>query len=268
MNFYNLKRFVISGLAMSISSVGIPSLASASTCPVTLARPEAGSGSWCNDGWINYFSNAYHLTLSDWTSEVDGGDTPCDTTLHFGRFMNGVWVLNYADGPNGKARDDYSGSILHWGGNFTMDNIDSVTPICADDGLIAYTDVFGDVEVYLPFFFNRGDVQRASTLVHEARHGWGCVHNGNDGSNRCPARSDSCDEAWNDGCLAFAGGRQGAITYQVLWLWWFTAAADAITGTSERKQRAADLANLYLNTMYDTSPCFNITTTGQSIQTC
>lgn len=270
MNKSILKTLMASVLATTTVMTSSIALQAASTCPVTLTRPEAGSDSWCNDGWINYFVDAYNLDMSDWTSEVDGGNNRCDTTLHFGRLMNGVWVLNYADGPAGKARDDFSGNILHWGGNYSMMHIDSITPVCEDgpDTDIAYTDISGDVEVYLPFFFSRTAVQRASTLLHESRHGYGCWHNGNDGDNKCPARSASCDESYGDGCPLHAGGAKGGTGYQVLWLWWFTAAADSITGTPDRKAQARDLANTYLNSMFDHDPCFNITATGQSVNMC
>src|SRR5215211_8238082 len=94
----------------------------------------------------------------------------------------------------------------------------------------------------LPFFYNENVVERAATILHEARHADWCGHNGNDGSNKCPARSDSCDESFENGCkgVGSPSGR-GATGYQALWLWWFTVDADSITGTPVRKAFARRL---------------------------
>src|SRR5215216_3148597 len=111
----------------------------------------------------------------------------------------------------------------------------------------------------LPFFYNENVVERAATILHEARHADWCGHNGNDGSNKCPAASDSCDEEYLDGCsgIGSPSGR-GADGYQVLWLWWYAFEADAIHSSSTMKAWARDEANRILNTMLDVNPCFNI----------
>jgi hypothetical protein len=59
-----------------------------------------------------------------------------------------------------------------------------------------------------PFFYGEVVVERAGTIVHEARHAGGKGHNG---GSSCP-RGSSCDTNW---------GYKGANMYQVLYLWWF-----------------------------------------------
>ena len=124
-------------------------------------------------------------------------------------------------------------------------------------------------ELYLPFFYNENSVERAGTLVHEARHADWCGHNGNDGSNKCPALSNSCDEKYLDGCGGFGSpSGRGANGYQVLWLWWYAFEADAQHSSSTMKAWARDEANRILNTMFDVNPCFNITSNGSKVITC
>jgi hypothetical protein len=120
-------------------------------------------------------------------------------------------------------------------------------------------------ELYKPFFFNELPVERAATLLHESRHADFCGHNGNDSEDapKCQARSASCDESFTDGCTGVGSpSGRGATGYQALWLWWFTVSADAITGTTARKEDAADEANRIFQTMFDRDPCFDITSSG------
>jgi hypothetical protein len=186
--------------------------------------------------------------------------------------MNAIYVVNYADGPGSKSRSDFSGSILHWGGNYTMREIDELDARCGDGSKRAYTQWGWQdnyTRLYLPFFYDENVVERAGTLIHEARHADWCGHDGNDGSNKCPARSSSCDEDYYDGCAGIGSpSGRGACGYQAVWLWWFTVDADNITGSTIRKDFARDEANRILDTMFDNDPCFNITSTGNVVSTC
>lgn len=171
------------------------------------------------------------------------------------------------------ATNDFKGNILRWGGNYAMREIDELDARCGDGKNRAYTvrGTFVDnyTELYMPFFFNENVVERAGTLIHEARHADWCGHNGNDGSNACPAKSASCDEKYLDGCSGFASpSGRGAAGYQVLWLWWYADEADAQHSSSTMKDFARDEANRILNTMFDVDPCFNITSNGGKIITC
>lgn len=244
--------------------------AQAASCSAVMTS-ESSVGNWCNNTWVNFFWDAYDFDSGDWDNGF-GFPNACDTVRPLGRTMNAIYVVNYADGPGSKSTDDFSGSILHWGGNYTMREIDELDARCGDGTQRAYTQWGWQdnwTQLYLPFFYNENVVERAGTLIHESRHADWCGHNGNDGSNMCPAASNSCDESFSDGCsgIGSPSGR-GSTGFQALWLWWFTVDADSITGTSTRKAFARDEANRIFNTMFDVNPCINITSSGAVIGTC
>jgi hypothetical protein len=264
-----MKRLASIGLLLC---AGLLDQASAATCSAVMVS-EPRVGNWCSQTWVNYFWDAYDFDKDDWDDGF-GFDNACDTSRPLGRTMNAIYVLNYADGPGSKSRDDYSGSILHWGGNYSMREFDELDARCGDGSSKRAHTQWGVVvdnytQLYLPFFYGENVVERAGTLLHESRHADWCGHNGNDGSNRCPAMSDSCDESFGDGCTGVGSpSGRGATGYQALWLWWFTVDADGITGTSVRKAFARDEANRILSTMFDVNPCFNITSSGATVSTC
>ena len=245
--------------------------AKSDTCSAVMVT-EPRVGGWCFQSWVDYFWDAYDFDEGDWDDGF-GFSNACDLTRPLGRTFNAIYVLNYADGPGSKSRSDFSGSILHWGGNYSMREIDELDARCGDGGSRAYTrwGVFIDnyTNLYLPFFYGENVVERAGTLLHESRHADWCGHNGNDGSNKCPSQSDSCDESFENGCSGFGSpSGRGAVGFQAVWLWWFTVDADSITGTSTRKAFARDEANRIFDTMFDVSPCINITSSGAVIDTC
>lgn len=262
-----LSRLLAVAFSTAVLSAGVTH---AETCSAVVTTEPRVNG-WCFQEWVNYFWNAYDFDKGDWDQGF-GFSNACDTRLPLGRTFNGIYVLNYADGPSGKSRNDFSGSILHWGGNYSMREIDELDARCGT-AKRAYTRwgiiIDNYTELYIPFFYNENVVERAATILHEARHADWCGHNGNDGSNSCPSGSDSCDESFSNGCsgIGSPSGR-GASGYQALWLWWFTVDADTITGTSTRKDFARDEANRIFSTMFDIDPCINITSSGAVIDTC
>lgn len=227
----------------------------------------------CADSWFDYFWRHYDMHEVNW-NQGWGFSNACDMSLPLGRTFNGIYALHYSDGPQGDRTDDFSRSILHWGSNYALREIDELDGECTSGGKRARTVTGLDdyTDLYKPFFYEEPPVWRAGTLLHEARHADYCSHNGNDDSDgpRCPARSDSCDESRRDGCTGIGSPRgSGAVTFQVDWLWAFTIEADpTTTGTPAAKIQARDEANRLLNTMYDKLPCFNITNTGAGFLTC
>jgi hypothetical protein len=202
-----------------------------------------------------------------------GFSNACDLSRPLGRTLNAIYVLNYADGPGSKSPSDFSGNILRWGGNYSMREIDELDARCGSNSTTRARTQWGAgdnyTELYLPFFYNENVIERAGTLLHEARHADWCGHSGNDGGNKCPSQSASCDESFTDGCSGFGSpSGRGAVGYQALWLWWFTVNADSITGTAVNKAFARDEANRLFNTMFDVNPCMNITSSGAVIKTC
>jgi hypothetical protein len=252
--------------------LGVTAAFAQTVCSVT-TRTETRVGNWCNQGWVDFFWDAYDFDKGDWDGGFGFSDA-CNLRLPLARTLNGIYALNYADGPGSKSTSDFSGSILHWGGNYTMREIDELDGRCGASSAPRASTTWGilidnKTVLFRPFFYNENVIERAGTLLHEARHADWCGHNGNDGSNSCPAGSDSCDESFTNGCsgIGSPSGR-GGTGFQAVWLWWFTVDADSITGGSVRKAFARDEANRIFDTMFDVDPCINITSSGAVIDTC
>jgi len=234
-------------------------------------EPAVQFNHWCNQGFIDFFWDAYDFDQGDW--EGFGFDEACDLRRPLARTFQAIEMVNFSDKIDPFFADDFTGNILHWGGNYTMREIDELDARCSNGTFAAYT-VWGPIidnntELYTRFFYSANVVKRASILVHEARHADWCGHNGNDGSNACPAGSPSCDEKFNDGCSGIGSpSGKGADGFQVMWLWAFTLGADAQHGGPARKTMASDAANAILDSMFDVNPCFHIKDNGDKITTC
>lgn len=241
----------------------------ADTCEISIEY-EASPGNWCNNPWISFYWDQYDFDRRDWDDGF-GYYAVCDTLRPLGRTNNSIYLLNYADGPWFKDPNDFSGNFLHWGGNYTMRNIDELDARCGNGTTATATTVYGWGNNYTQLnarFFTANIVKRAEILIHEARHMDWCDHNGADGSNVCPQGSN-CDESFFDGCSGISSPTGfGAYAYEVIWLWWFIIGSDEIVGTDDRKAMALDLANGYLNNAFDVNPCFNITSRGFAVNTC
>ena len=266
MNLDRIAALLLAGLALGAGH------ARAATCSaVQTLDPPVMAGFWCTQPWVDFYWDAYDFDQGDWDNGF-GWEDACNRRLPLARTFQAIQILNYASPNEPTTTGDFNGNILRWGGNYTIREFDELDARCGDGTKRAYTTWggFDDyTELYLPFFYNENSVERAGTLVHEARHADWCGHNGNDGSNKCPARSNSCDEKYLDGCsgIGSPSGR-GADGYQVLWLWWYAFEADSQHSSGTMKAWARDEANRILNTMFDVNPCFNITSNGGKIITC
>jgi hypothetical protein len=245
----------------------------ASACDTLLdPEPAVMFNFWCSQDWIDFYWDAYDFDKGDWDNGF-GWEAACDLRRPLARTFQAVELVNYAGPNDATSTDDFSGDFLHWAGNYTIREYDELDGRCGSDPkLRAYT-TWGTIddttEFYIPFFYKENVVQRAGTLVHESRHSGWCGHNGNDGSNVCPAKSKSCDEKLNDGCSGFGSpSGKGADGFQVMWLWWYAFEADAQHSNSTMKDFARDEANRILDTMFDVNPCFHITSSGAKITTC
>jgi len=245
----------------------------ASACD-TFRKAEAPvmMSNWCRDVWIDFFREAYSFDEEDWNDGF-GWSVPCDLHRPQARIFQAIELLHFSSPNEPQFTDDFSGNFLRWAGNYAIDSFDELDGRCSNGTFHAYTwwgTIDDTAEFYMRFFYNENVVQRAGTLVHEARHagGW-CGHNGNDGSNPCPSGSESCDEKLNDGCTGiFSDSGKGANGYQVLWLWWYTFEADAQHSDPVKKALARDDANRIIDNMFDVNPCFHITQNGDKIITC
>ena len=259
--------------SFAILCIVIGSLAQAADCNTTRdTEPAVQMGFWCSQPWVDFYWDAYDFDKGDWDDGF-GWHAACDLRKPLARTFQAIQLVNYASPNEATNTDDFSGNFLRWAGNYTIREIDELDARCGDGTKRAYTKwgiiIDNYTKLYIPFFYNENVVERAATLVHEARHADWCGHNGNDGSNKCSARSNSCDEKYRDGCsgIGSPSGR-GAVGYQILWLWWYAFEADAQHSNPTMKDFARDEANRLLNTMLDVDPCFNITSTGAKVITC
>lgn len=237
-------------------------------------EPKVQFNHWCSPIWVLFFWDAYDFDQGDWDNGFGWGDV-CNLRRPLARTFQAIEMVNYASPTDVSSTDDFSGNFLHWAGNYTMWAFDELDGRCKSDDnpkRFAYT-TYGTIddtaELYMGFFYSENVVERAGLLVHESRHAAWCSHNGNDGSNACPAGSESCDEKFNDGCTgAFSKSGMGADAFQVMWLWWYTVDSDSMHSSSVMKGWAKDDANRILNSMFDVNPCFHITANGDKISTC
>ncbi|WP_437834464.1 hypothetical protein [Sorangium sp. So ce1153] len=266
-------KITTSAVLASCLLLGLASEARADTCDTVRGTdPGVMQSFWCTQPWIDFYWDAYDFDKGDWDDGF-GWEAACDRRRPLARTFQAIQLVNYASPNEALQTNDFSGNILRWGGNYTIREFDELNGRCGDGTARASTTwgVFIDnyTNLYIPFFYNENVVERAGTLLHEARHADWCGHSGNDGSNKCPAKSESCDERYTDGCSGVGSpSGKGANGYQVLWLWWYAYEADAQHSSSTMKAFARDEANRILNTMFDVDPCFNITSNGSKITTC
>ena len=238
----------------------------------TLRDNEAGvmTSFWCTDEWIGFYWDAYDMRESDWDDGF-GFSSACNRRRPLARTFQAIELLNYAGMDDATEVDDFSGDVLHWGGNYTIREIVTLKGRCgADNSNTRARTRHGGWEewtkLFIPFFYNENVVQRAGTLIHEARHADGCGHNGNDGTNECSS-GRSCDEEYKNGCND-GTSRRGGVGIQILWLWAYAAGADAQHSNSTMKVFAQDEANSRIEKKLDVHPCFTINSNGDKIITC
>ena len=221
---------------------------------------------WCTNAIMAKYWNGYSFN-SSWNSSM-GFETPCDLNQPLGRVFNAIHLLHTASASPPVSDSDMGGDILRWGGNYAMREIPSFRASCATDA-IATTNAAvlkknRHVTMKRSSFYSRSTAERASTIIHEARHTERCRHNGNDGSNPCPANSSSCDESLYDGCrdLALAPNGAGAVGFQVSWMQAYLESAPANRISAYHRTRIKASVNSYLNTFLDVEPFFNVNLDG------
>jgi hypothetical protein len=200
----------------------------------------------CQQTYIDFFWNNYDFDEEDWDQGF-GYHDPCNLDLPMARTFNALIALHYSAADYATDPDDRNGSILRWGGSFSQTNIDELNARCASStGAAAGTENdFGPdnyTDLYLPFFYGFNVVERAGSILHEARHASGVDHS----SCSCP-RGRSCDSNW---------ALNGANRYESVWLWDFSQFA--VNTTFTLKQRARDFGNNLLRTSFCQDPGFFI----------
>lgn len=206
----------------------------------------------CNQAMIDQFWHHFSFDKNDWDSGF-GYNDPCNIDKPLARTFNALYLLAYSAQDYAQSTNDFSGNALRWGYPYSASKIDELDGRCGsgdkDTGARATTYWGGWIfvndrtELKWPFFYNENVVERAGTIVHEARHADGKGHNG--GSN-CP-RGASCDSEWT-----YYGGN----TYQALYLWWFYV--DGTRTTSAMRDFAKIEAQRIIDRGFVTTPPYNL----------
>ena len=200
----------------------------------------------CAKKYIDWFWYGFDFHKADWDNGF-GYEAACDIDRPLARTFNALYVLQYAAGNASRREDDFSGNILRWGTNYARAEIDELDGRCGSgttsSGNFALTahGCCGDnwTRLYWPFFYGEPVVDRAGTIMHEARHAGGKRHSE---SNACP-RGKACDASWNS---------EGANMYQALWLWWFRV--EGQEWATGMRERARDTGNRVIQTAFNTTP--------------
>lgn len=203
----------------------------------------------CTQANIHQFWNHFDFDKGDWDDGF-GYDAACNVNQPLARTFNALYLLAYSAEDYARSTSDFSGNALRWGYPYSASKIDELDGRCGsgdkDTGARAttYTGAQDNRTVLKwPFFYGEVVLQRAGTIVHEARHAGGKGHNGGTG---CP-RNSSCDTNW---------AYQGANMYQVLYLWWFRV--DGTRTTTAMRNWARTEAQNIIDRGFNTNPGFVI----------
>jgi hypothetical protein len=203
----------------------------------------------CWQAFIDWCWDTHGFDSDSWHHGF-GFEDCCNIDLPLSRTFNAFWLLNYS--ADDYDNDQYSNNMLHWGRRFVRDQLNDLEAECGDGSANATTFnrwIFDtEVEVYLPFFYQRDVVGRAATLVHECRHLDGKDHDANFPSwSAFGAGGSGADSSWD---------YHGAWMYDTLYLWWFYA--DGRRTTPALRESAKQRANFLLDNAFATHPGFTI----------
>ena len=172
------------------------------------------SDSWADKGGTDNEVCSVH---QDYDRYWNTPDTP------LGRMLNGFSHIVYANAAGSsldrtRSRNDfdYYNTMTRWMSaavyqySFWIDGL--CARVCTASGFCTFATTFDRrvlnrrdrIEFYQTFYYDIDSLQRAATIVHEARHAFPVTHDGNSCSN-----GGSCDEQWTTA---------GANTFEMLWL--------------------------------------------------
>jgi hypothetical protein len=211
------------------------------TCPYTATNSiTSGDRLYAPRGSFEPFMlwawEQFDFDKEDW-DDGRGYEAVTDETTPLNRTLNGLWCLTYSGAVPPDSHISSTSAILNWGWRYAQNKIDELDDGCNSGGAVAATQIgFGVdhwTQLYEPFFDQPVSL-RAGTLVHEARHADGVVH----------------DAGTNDSSWAF----EGAWRWQVCWLGWFVTSGRA--STPALKAAARQRANAILANNFVTKPGF------------
>ena len=190
----------------------------------------------CWQAFIDWAWDVFDFDKGDWDQGF-GYFSVCDNVRPLSRTLSGIYCLTYSS-PD-PLNESYSLNILQWGSRYARACIDELDARCGDGSEWAHT-WWGwqdnKTELYLGFFYTASVSQRASVLLHEARHADGKGHD-----------SGNNDSSW---------GYNGAWRWEVCWLSWF--AAVGVNTSPPLQTQARQRGNNIINTRFVTHPGFNI----------
>ena len=227
---------------------------------------------WCNARVIQNYKDRYNFDGS-WDADMGAG-TPCDLNTALGRILNAIHLLHTASPREPIAGFIRYNDLLAEGGVYTQNEIPEMVASCNQKNASMSVRALlrkkkRRLTVFPAGFYGSSTAERAAVIIHEARHTERCRHNGNDGKNRCPSGSTSCDESVVDGCkrraLGPGKGQPGAVAYGVRWTELYLAQAPANKIDDFQRDRANSDANFRLNHRFDVDPGYNITARGEAV---
>ena len=201
---------------------------------------------------------AFGLTKSRWVGL--GWNDVCSINKPLNRTLSALWLLHRSTPNPTTSINDASGDFLRQAYNYAARRIEKLVPRCTAENPEVVASAHpeepvrgiggGDVtpysknriELYYPFFYGQSVPERAGTIVHEARHTEGKLHD----DCSCEA-GGSCDRRWGD---------KKANTYGIYYLASF--AHRGLKTTSAMKRRARQRANNILATRYCEESSFRI----------
>ena len=179
----------------------------------------------------------YDIDGKHW-DEGFGWWDPNNEKKPFARTMNALYLLTYAARDYSRSNNDNKGDILRWGHNYVAKHLHELVPSCSK---VAFAGNYGDegffgflkderAELHYLFFYYLTVVERAGTLIHEARH---AASSKTAHVRGCLVGGKSCDKYYGD---------HGALTYHVDWLKAFHK-----RGRYASRRQARDHANSLLS---------------------
>ena len=266
----SMIKLFFTGLVTTTAAALISATAHACSIPATEDQGDAfamwdASGWQCSQSFINYWWSAFDFDEGDWDDGF-GYEAPCDNARPLARTFNGLYSLGYSSTGNPSCSTSQSNVTL-WAQCWSASQIDELDGRCGsgtrntgaaastlNDGLDHWT------QLKWPFFYGMRISVRGGAIFHEARHAWGCDHNG---GTSCP-RGASCDFTFTNGCDGDT--IKGSNSYEVSYLAWYLNTAWRTT--QALKDSALVRANVVLQRAYIFDPCFRLSENGTTFSTC
>jgi hypothetical protein len=190
-------------------------------------------GTWCTGAVMNAIAIGFGMHANDWDQGF--GYNSCNENKPFGRTMNAITALLTAP-TNPVSNFNWQIMATHpmieWAGKWVMNEVDEMDGRCAHPSApgYAYADPGDDrIDLYvrlnnskcrMGFFHGFDVIERAATLVHEARHMSGPTHYGY-----------AKDLAWGTG---------GSFEWEGKWLEQYITMGDPAAATTTMRCLARD----------------------------